>query len=94
MRKRHGIIPGWILPAFVVGLCAYLFLCLIQYQVTLSSKQQQLQSIQAQLVAQKMANEELSRALEDGDTAIIERVAREQGYAKPNERIFIDISGK
>ena len=26
--------------------------------------------------------------------ALIERIAREQDYAKPNERIFIDISGK
>ena len=24
----------------------------------------------------------------------IERYAREQGYAKPNERVFVDISGK
>ena len=29
-----------------------------------------------------------------GDSAIIERYAREQGYAKPNERVFVDISGK
>ena len=33
-------------------------------------------------------------SLEQGDSAIIERYAREQGYAKPNERVFVDISGK
>ena len=26
--------------------------------------------------------------------AIIERFAREEGYSKPNERIWVDISGK
>ena len=39
-------------------------------------------------------NEELKRSLADGEDAIIERIAREQGYAKPNERVFVDISGK
>ena len=32
--------------------------------------------------------------LDQGEDAIIERYAREQGYAKPNERVFVDISGK
>ncbi len=27
-------------------------------------------------------------------SAIIERYAREQGYVRPNERVFVDISGK
>ena len=37
---------------------------------------------------------QLQRTLDDGEDAIIERIAREQGYAKPNERIWVDISGK
>ena len=32
--------------------------------------------------------------LDQGDSAIIERYAREQGYVRPNERVFVDISGK
>ena len=39
-------------------------------------------------------NEELGRALADGKDAIIERSARADGYAKPNERIWVDLSGK
>ena len=42
----------------------------------------------------KEENAELRRILDEGEDAIIERIAREQDYAKPNERIFIDISGK
>ena len=36
----------------------------------------------------------MSGTLDQGEDAIIERYAREQGYAKPNERVFVDISGK
>jgi F0F1-type ATP synthase membrane subunit b/b' len=48
----------------------------------------------AQLSAQQAQNEELGRALADGKDAIIERSARADGYAKPNERIWVDLSGK
>ena len=44
--------------------------------------------------AQQAQNEELGRALADGKDAIIERSARADGYAKPNERIWVDLSGK
>ena len=44
--------------------------------------------------AQVTENAELSGTLDQGEDAIIERYAREQGYAKPNERVFVDISGK
>ena len=67
---------------------------LINCQVAISSKQQELASVQTQLTAQLTENAELSSTLEQGDDAIIERYAREQGYAKPNERVFVDISGK
>ena len=72
----------------------YLFFLLIQYQVSIASKQQELQSLQDQLTAQETTNAELSSTLDQGDSAIIERYAREQGYVRPNERVFVDISGK
>ena len=50
--------------------------------------------MQNQLSNQLTENAELSNTLEQGEDAIIERYAREQGYAKPNERVFVDISGK
>ena len=67
---------------------------LINCQVAISCKQQELASVQTQLTAQLTENAELSSTLEQGEDAIIERYAREQGYAKPNERVFVDISGK
>lgn len=91
---RRGLLPWWItVPVFLI-ICGSLFINLVQYQVSIASKQQELQSVQNQLSAQLTENAELSGTLEQGESAIIERYAREQGYAKPNERVFVDISGK
>ena len=91
---RRGLLPWWItVPVFLI-ICGSLFINLVQYQVSIASKQQELQSVQNQLSAQLTENAELSGTLEQGESAIIERYAREQGYAKPNERVFVDISGR
>ena len=90
MKKRKGLLPGWLVPLAFVALCGYLFFLLIQYQVSIASKQQELQSLQDQLTAQETTNAELSSTLDQGDSAIIERYAREQGYVRPNERVFVN----
>ena len=60
MKKRKGLLPGWLVPLAFVALCGYLFFLLIQYQVSIASKQQELQSLQDQLTAQETTNAELS----------------------------------
>ncbi len=94
MNKRRGVLPQWLIAALFVAVCGYLFVSLIHYQVSIGSKQQELLSVQNQLSTQLTENAELSNTLDQGEAAIIERYAREQGYAKPNERVFVDISGK
>ena len=99
MRKRSGLsrtqfLVQWVALPVLVIVSAAMFVGLVRYQVSIASKQQELQSVQNQLSAQLTENAELSGTLEQGDSAIIERYAREQGYAKPNERVFVDISGK
>ncbi|MEE0801432.1 MAG: septum formation initiator family protein [Gemmiger sp.] len=83
-----------LVPVGVLLLFCSLFFSLIQCQITISSKRQELAEAKEQLSAQQAKNEELSRSLDDGEDAIIERIAREEGYAKPNERIWVDLSGK
>ncbi|MGN0644410.1 FtsB family cell division protein [Gemmiger sp.] len=83
-----------LIPVVVVLLFCWLFFSLIQCQITISSKRQELAGVQEQLSVQLAKNEELSRSLDDGENAIIERIARDEGYAKPNERIWVDLSGK
>lgn len=76
------------------GTVLFFVFTLIQCQITIGSKQQELAAVREQLSAQQAQNEELGRALADGKDAIIERSARADGYAKPNERIWVDLSGK
>lgn len=91
---RHKVLPKWVVPALVLALCGYLIVNVIRCQATIGAKRQELDTLMTQLSEQKAENEELSRSLSDGEDAIIERMAREQGYARPNERVFFDVSGK
>ena len=88
--NQHKSIARRLLPLAVAALFCSLFFTLIQCQITIGSKQQELAAVREQLSAQQ----ELGRALADGKDAIIERSARADGYAKPNERIWVDLSGK
>ncbi len=61
----------------------------------IAAKKQELSGVQAQLDQQKASNAELQRILDSDDAAIQERVARDTyDYAAPNERVFVDMSGK
>lgn len=93
MTRKNGILRR-LLPLFILILCASLVYSLVRCQMFISAKQQELVGVQAQLEDQLAKNEELQRTLDDGEDAIIERIAREEGYSKGNERIWIDISGK
>lgn len=92
--KHRKVIPKWVGPVIIAALCGYLFINVLQCQMTISTKRQELAAIETELSEQQAQNEELSRSLSDGEDAIIERIAREQGYARPNERIFYDVGGK
>ena len=96
MRKRSGLsrtqfLVQWVALPVLVIVSAAMFVGLVRNQVSIAAKQQELQSLKNQQVTE---NAELSGTLDQGEDAIIERYAREQGYAKPNERVFVDISGK
>ena len=87
--KKHVSISSRALPILALLVIGYLLVSLWQNQTAINAKQQELAAVQQQLTAQNAVNQELSRSLEDGEDAIIERIAREQGYARPNERIFV-----
>lgn len=93
MTRKNGLVRR-LLPLILLVLCASLVYTLVRCQMSISAKQQEIVGIQAQLDAQLAQNEELQRTLDDGEDAIIERIARDEGYSKPNERIWRDISGK
>lgn len=95
-HKRPKLLPKVLVELGALILGIYLVVNLVVNQMSISAKRQQLQEMQDQLNAQQAQNAELSRILESGsDLDIVERVARDTlGYAKPNERVFVDMSGK
>ncbi len=84
-----------MLRAAAVCVGVYLIVGIVVNQVSISSKQQALDSVQQQLETQQAENEELERVLTSGsEEEIVERVARDRlGYARPDERVFVDVSG-
>ena len=95
-QKRAPLLPRFFLRAGLVLIGGYLVAGLVFNQVDIAAKQKELQDLETQLEQQRQQYDELERVLESGsDTEIIERVARDKlGYAKPNERVFIDVTGQ
>lgn len=85
-----------ILKVAFVLFAVYIAVTLINLQVEMTRKNQELTAIKAEQKEQQLKNEDIERLLEeDNDSEYIERVARDKlGYAKPNERIFVNGSGK
>ena len=95
-QKRAPLLPRFLLRAGLVLIGGDLVAGLVFNQVDIAAKQKELQDLEAQLEQQQQQNDELERVLESGsELEIIERVARDKlGYAKPNERVFIDVTGQ
>lgn len=92
-QRKSGF--SWLLRCAFLLVLISMLTAYISDQVTISSKRQELAAVQAQLEQQNQANEELARVLEGDDDEINERIARDiYGYAAPNERVFVDMSGK
>lgn len=95
-KKKQTKISLIVGQAGIVLVGAYLAVGILFNHVRISEKRQELENVQTKLQMQQQQNDELSRVLESGsDLEIIERVARDKlGYAKPNERVFVDVTGQ
>lgn len=94
--KRKMSLSAVALRAGLAGLLLYLVVSLVYVQIDIVSKRQQLDNLTQQVAVQQAQNQELQRTLDvDDEAAYMERVAREKlGYAKPDERLYVDMSGK
>lgn len=95
-RPKRIRVSGWVLRAGLIAAFLYLAVSLISSQVIIVAKRQQLAQVTQQVETQLAANLELQRTLDSGDEdAYTERVARNKlGFALPDERIYVDMSGK
>lgn len=95
-KRKKGSIYRILLRVAVAGAAVYLVVTLVNGQMQVAEKQQELSELNALMERQAEQNAELERLMESGDEdAYVERVAREKlGHARPDERVFVDISGK
>ena len=92
-KKQRGSL---LLKLAIFAFAAYIVFALVNQQVQINEKSQELADLQEQVETQKIKNEDMKHALNaDEETKeYIERVAREDlDYAKPGERVFVNIAG-
>ena len=93
-RKKAKTLWWAVSRLFFVLLLLSMLAAYVSNQVTISSKQAELDELNEQIAQQQAENEEMQRILSGDPDEVTEWVARDSyGYAAPNERIFADISG-
>ena len=94
-KRRKNTVWKAVLRLFFVLLLLSMLVAYISNQVTISSKHAELDTLNEQIAQQKTENEEMQRILSGNADQITEWVARDSyNYAAPNERIFVDVTGK
>ena len=93
-RKKAKTLWWAVSRLFFILLLLSMLAAYISNQVTISSKQAELDALNEQIAQQQSENEELERILSGDPDEIVEWIAPDSyGYAAPNERIIVDISG-
>ena len=96
-RKKGGkrAFGKTLIRLFFVLMLLSMLAAYISYQVTISSKRAELETLNEQIAQQQTENQEMQRILSGDADQITEWVARDSyNYAAPNERIFVDVTGK
>ena len=84
-----------LIRLFFVLMLLSMLAAYISNQVTISSKRAELETLNEQIAQQQTENQEMQRILSGDADQITEWVARDSyNYAAPNERIFVDVTGK
>ena len=87
---------SFLLKFAVLCFAVFILVSLVGQQFQIMEKRQELEDLQQQLSTQNARNEEIQNSLENsgGMDEYAERKARsELEYAKPEERVFIDVGG-
>ena len=78
----------------VVVLLVYLATSLLDLRGQIQSAQDEQTALMQQVDEQRLANQQLQEAIENSDDPeTLERVAREKGFVKQGETLYIDVAG-
>jgi cell division protein FtsB len=91
-RRKKSLWFRLAMFSFIV----YAVFVLVDLQIDIVARRSQLEQLKIKCEEQRLLNKEMQRLLTLGDDAsYIERMAKGKlGFAYPDERIFIDTSGK
>ena len=96
-QKKQGKARKIILRLAVLAFVAYVVVALVDQQMQISAKKQELEKLNEQIRIQEIENEDKRSIVESDDAdneEYIARVAREDlDFARPGERVFINIAG-
>lgn len=94
-KRKKKVVVKTLVRVFFVLLLLSMLAAYISNQVTISSKRAELETLNEQIAQQRTENQEMQRILSGDADQITEWVARDSyNYAAPNERIFVDVTGK
>ncbi|MDL2252857.1 septum formation initiator family protein [Ruminococcaceae bacterium OttesenSCG-928-I18] len=95
-KKEKGVLSSLLFKLALAAGVVYLLVSIIGGQLQVAEKQRELDAVTARVEQQTVKNAELQQLMDSGDEdAYVERIAREKmGYARPDERVFVDISGQ
>lgn len=95
VKPKMGL-RGLLLRLAVAAAVVYLVVSLISGQLQVANKQQELDELNARVALQTEQNLEMQHLMEaDEEQAYIERMVREKlGLVKPQERVYVDLTGQ
>lgn len=87
ISRRHS----FLLTVCFISLAIIFVISLISIKKEIDSRNEEKSSLQSQLSEENSANEELQEVADSGDQdKYMEKVARENGYIKPGDRVYKD----
>lgn len=97
LLENQKLKKSLMLRLAVFAFAAYMLVALVNQQIQIQEKRRELDTAKQQIQIQEIQNEDLKHAFsagENDESDYIERKAREElDYAKPGERVFVNIAG-
>lgn len=85
---------GFLTKLVIVVLLIYMATSLLDLRGKIQTTLQEQDALTQQVEDQALANQQLQEAIENSDDPdTLERVAREKGYVKEGETLYIDVAG-
>lgn len=87
--KRAGMVTKVVIMILMV----YMTISLLTLRTQIQSAQNERESLAGLVAEQRLDNQQLAEAIENcDDPEMLESVARDKGYVKPGETLYVDVA--